>query len=372
MVQVARRLRVNVVSETGMLGLTHQGGHTGFLDCAAILATHPDLDVRVNDPGPCDVLHSHSWGPGYLWWGRGMAGRRVFTAHVVPATAEGAIPLERPLRPVVRAWLRFVYDWSDVVVSVGPVTSEHIRSLGVRSRIETVPNPIRTDRFRPAPELRAEGRRLMGVSGDGLVVLGVGQIQPRKGLASFAAVAARFPHVHFVWVGGRPFGLATAGRASLDRLMRSPPPNLTFAGLVDPEKMPAVYNAADVFLFPSWQENGPYAPLEAAACGVPAVLRDLPEYRALYAGPTLTATDDAGFARHVASLLGSAATRARWRAIAQRMVRPFSVDAYVDRMVGIYDGLVRQAAATASSARPARSIVRWPAAPSSGSARSTG
>lgn len=371
MVHLARRLRVNVVSETGTLGLTHQGGHTGFLDCAAILASHPDLDVRVNDPGPCDVVHSHSWGPAYLWRSRGMAGRRVFTAHVVPATAEGAIPLERPLRPVIRSWLRFVYDWSDVVVSVGPATSEHIRALGVRSRIETVPNPIRTDRFRPAPELRAEGRRLLGVSGSGLVVLGVGQVQPRKGIASFAAVASRFPHVHFVWVGGRPFGWATAGRAALDRLVRHPPPNLTFAGLVDLERMPAVYNAADVLLFPSWQENCPYAPLEAAACGVPIVLRDLPEYRGLYEGPTLTATDDAGFARHVASLLGSPATRSLWGAAARRIARSFSVDAYVDRMVAIYDGLVREAEVKASSARRARWIARSPAAPSSESARST-
>jgi len=371
MVQLGRRLRVNVVSETGTLGLTHQGGHTGFLDCAEILSSHPDLDVRVNDPGPCDVIHSHSWGPAYPWRARGMAGRRVFTAHVVPATAEGAIPLERALRPLIRTWLRFVYEWSDVVVSVGPVTTDRIRALGVRTRIETVPNPIRTDRFRPAPELREEGRRLLGVSGEGLVVLGVGQIQPRKGIDSFAAVASRFPHAHFVWVGGRPFGLATAGRAELDRLVRRRPPNLTFAGLVDLERMPAVYNAADVFLFPSWQENCPYAPLEAAACGVPIVLRDLPEYRSLYQGPTLTASDDAGFASHVGSLLGSPAMRSIWRAAALRIARSFSVDSYVDRMAAIYDGLVRNAESRASSARRAQWIVRSPAAPSSGSARST-
>jgi 1,2-diacylglycerol-3-alpha-glucose alpha-1,2-galactosyltransferase len=258
-----------------------------------------------------------------------------------------------------------------VVVSVGPHETEALRALGVRSRIETVPNPIRADRFHPSPRLRAEGRRLLGLVDDRPVVLGVGQIQPRKGITSFAAVAARFPDVAFVWVGGRPFGLATAGRAALDRLVREAPPNLTFAGLHALERMPAVHNAADVFLFPSFQENGPYAPLEAAACGVPLVLRDLPDYRALYAEPFLAASDDDGFARHVVALLASPDARAAWSASALRLASAFTVEGYVDRMATLYAELADRAALTASSARRARWIARSPAAPSSGSARST-
>ena len=38
---------------------------------------------------------------------------------------------------------------------------------------------------------------------------------------------------------------------------------------------------------------------------VPLVLRDLPDYRALYAEPVLTARDDEGFACHVETLLSS-------------------------------------------------------------------
>jgi 1,2-diacylglycerol-3-alpha-glucose alpha-1,2-galactosyltransferase len=334
-----RPLRINVVSETGALGLTQQGGHTGFVDCAEILATHPDLDVRVNHLGPCDVVHSHSWGPSYPFHAWRMAGRRVFTAHVIPETAEGSLPFATALQPVIRGWLRWIFDWSDVIVSVGPAETAAIRALGVRTRIETVPNPIRRERFQPSIALRAAGRRMLGLLGDRRIVLGVGQIQPRKGIDSFAAVAERLPEIEFVWVGGRPFGRATAGRGETNRIMRDPPRNLSFAGMFPIEQMPALYNAADVFLFPSHQENCPYAPLEAAACGVPIVLRDLPEYRALYAEPMLYAADDDAMAVHVATLLTSRATRTRWSDAALRLANAFSVDGYRDRMAAIYGAL---------------------------------
>lgn len=339
-----RRLAVNVVSETQLYGLENQGGHTGFLDCVDLMRGHPDLDVRVNSRRRHDVVHSHSWGPAYFFWGRRMRGRRVFTAHVVPQTAIGTLPFADVGYPVVRGWMRAIFGYSDVVVSVAPKMTEQIRELGVRSRIETVPNPLRAERFFPSPELRAEGRRLLGITDDRPVVLGVGQIQPRKGIADFAAVAERIPHARFVWAGGRPFGVVSAGLAELDRLMRSPPPNLAFAGMFDLSLMPAVHNAADVMLFPSFQENCPYAPMEAASCGVPVVFRDIPEYHPLYALPWLRATDADGFARIVADLLASPDERARWSAIGIEQARRFEVPAYVDAIARIYDELACRAA----------------------------
>ncbi|MGZ4869910.1 MAG: glycosyltransferase, partial [Halobacteriota archaeon] len=37
-------------------------------------------------------------------------------------------------------------------------------------------------------------------------------------------------------------------------------------------------SAAEVFVFPSYEENQGIAVLEAAACGLPLILRDLPAY----------------------------------------------------------------------------------------------
>ena len=256
--QLGRRLRVNVMSETSFFGLTAQGGHTAFLDCVDLMRKHPDLEVLVNSREPCDLLHSHSWGPFYISKGLAYRGRRVFTVHALPETAEGALPFMGPLtRPVVRAYLRAIYNFSEVVIAVAPATAESLRRLQVRSRIEILPNALRNERFYPSLELRQEGRALLGVTDGRPLIIGVGQMQPRKGISDFAEVARRVPEAQFVWVGGRPFGLFSAGIPELRRLVAHPPTNLRFSGPFELNQMPLVYNAADAMLFLSFQENCP-------------------------------------------------------------------------------------------------------------------
>lgn len=334
-----RKLRVNVLSETSMLGLTHQGGHTGFLDCIELMSRHPDLEIEINSRKPADVLHAHSWGPLYLWRGLPLARRRIFTAHVLPETARGTMPFAGFGAPLIRRYLKLVYDYSDVVIAVAPRMADALRAqLGADAQIRTIPNALRTDRFRPDPALRAEGRRLLGLSDDRPVVLGVGQLQPRKGLLDFAKVAWGTPEAQFLWVGGRPFGWVTAGLGEIHRLRKDPPPNLRFAGMFSLAQMPAIYNAADVFLFPSLQENCPYAPMEAAACGLPIVLRELPEYRALYTtGKYLSASDPLGFTAQVHGLLRSASERDQWGRAARRIAEAFKPETHVADLAALYD-----------------------------------
>ncbi|MDF2430443.1 MAG: hypothetical protein JWP44_74 [Mucilaginibacter sp.] len=50
-----------------------------------------------------------------------------------------------------------------------------------------------------------------------------------------------------------------------------------------------MYAAADIFLFHSYQENRPLAPLQSAASGLPVIFRDIPEYKSLFTLPYLKA-----------------------------------------------------------------------------------
>ena len=61
--------------------------------------------------------------------------------------------------------------------------------------------------------------------------------------------------------------------------------------------MPYYYSAADLFFFPSWQENCALAINEAMACGIPMLLKDNIEYEPLYGKDSyLKATDAQGYA----------------------------------------------------------------------------
>jgi 1,2-diacylglycerol-3-alpha-glucose alpha-1,2-galactosyltransferase len=336
--RTGRPLRVNVMSETSRFKMTDQGGHTAFLDCVDLMSRHPDLEILVNSREPCDVLHSHSWGPFYVSKGLAYKGRRVFTVHALPETAEGALPFMGPMtRPIVRAYMKAIYNFSDVVIAVAPATARSLCDLRVRARIETIPNALREDRFFPSRDLRREGRALLGVAGSRPLVLGVGQVQPRKGIADFAEVARSLPGADFIWVGGRPFGAVSAGLFELRRLQAHPPQNLKFAGPFELTQMPRVYNAADAMLFPSLQENCPYAPMEAASCGLPVVFRDLAAYSLLYPSEFLAASDAAGFSRLLREILESPSHWKLWSQASIRLAAHFSSAAFIESLARVYD-----------------------------------
>ena len=329
------KLRIHVVSETAYVG-KGQGVHTAFVDCVNLLKRSDKLEVGGNQDGWGDVLHAHTYGPFFFWKGRKYRGRRVFTVHVIPDSARGSIPAERWLMPVVRRYLRRVYNYATVCISISPAVTDALRGLDVRSRIVEIVNPIDVDRFRGSPELRAEGRARFGIPDDAFVVLGVGQLEGRKGVEDFIDVALASPHAHFLWVGGRPLGATTEGKSRIDRRIREAGSRVQFAGLIDLEQMPLAYNAADAFLFPSYQENCPLAPLEAAACGLPVVYRDLPEYRRLYKNEYLAAPDTPGFIQIVDQLRADPAYRARARELSARVVRQFERDEVLASLEKLY------------------------------------
>ena len=200
--------------------------------------------------------------------------------------------------PFVKWYFKQVYSYADVCIAISPRVEEAIRETGAKTKIERVYNPIPVDRWKCSPEKRRQGRELLGIKEDEFVVLGVGQLQARKGVEDFMDVAVSIPEARFVWAGGRPFGPMTEGITRIDsRIAECEDSNIQFTGMLDLDKMPLIYAAADLMLFPSYQENCPLAPIEGAACGLPVVFRDLAEYTTLYERPYLKASTTDEFIR---------------------------------------------------------------------------
>ncbi len=334
----ARPLKINLISES-VYGGQGQGVHTAFVDMLDMLRRRPDAEVFVNSRRRCDVVHAHTFGPLYWLLGRGTRGRRVISAHVVPASMVGSLVGWRLWLPLFTRYIRLAYNRADVVVAVAPAVKRALAGVGVTARQEVVTNPVNLRKFRPDPALRARGRGLLKLSPRDKVALCVGQIQPRKGVEDFVLAARANPGVKFVWVGGRPFSVLTDAYAGMNRLMEQAPPNLRFAGLFGLDDMAALYNAADLFFFPSFQENCALAIAEAAACGLPLLLRDLEDYHELYGGQFLSARDTAGFSGQVRRFFTPRFPRKAWKAKSLKMVRRFDVEVLCERLMKIYRGL---------------------------------
>jgi 1,2-diacylglycerol-3-alpha-glucose alpha-1,2-galactosyltransferase len=331
-----QRLRIHVISENE-LPMKGQGVYTAFVDCADMLKSGNDLDCVVNQEGWGDVLHSHTYGPYYLWKGLRYRGRRILTVHVIPDSIKGSLPAWRLLMPFVRWYLRRVYSFTDVCIAISPMVEEAIRSLKVKTRIVRINNPIHTEKFRPTTEKRAEGRRLLNVPPDAFVVLGVGQLEHRKGVEDFLDIAGHFPDLAFVWVGGRPFGPLTEGIARLNhRIAEAAHPRIKFIHLLPLDQMPLIYSAADLLLFPSFQENSPLVPVEAAAAGLPVIYRDLPEYERLYRHPYLKAKTTDAFVALIKRIRDDPEFRRKAREISRVLISQFDKKEIRRQLVSLY------------------------------------
>ena len=324
-----------------------QGVHTAFIDCVDIVKAGGDVDCVVNQEGWGDVLHAHSYGPYFFWKGlrRRYRGRKILTVHVIPDSIKGSLPAWRLLMPFVRWYFRHVYTFADVCIAISPMVEEAIRSLNVTTPIVRINNPVRAGKFRPGAEKRAAGRRLLNVPESAFVVLGVGQIEARKGIEDFLEIAGRFPRFTFIWTGGRPFGPLTEGVARFNRLIASAKtanPRLQLPGCFPLDQMPLIYNAADILLFPSYQENSPLVPIEAAAADLPVLFRDLPEYDRLYHYPYLKAKSVEQFAGMIEKIAADQNFRSEAITMSRNLIKQFDRDEIRKQLVGLYKEVIEK------------------------------
>ncbi|MCX6259737.1 MAG: glycosyltransferase family 4 protein [Bacteroidia bacterium] len=332
-------MKVHVVSES-MFVMKGTGVHTAFLDHVQLLREKDDIEVVVNGEGWGDVFHSHTYFLYYLWKGRKYKGRRVFTAHVIPESIKGSFPLWKLFYPFVRWGLKTVYQYADVCIAISPMVEKAIRETGADTRIVKIYNPINTEIWKRTEEKRIEGRKILGISNNDYVVLGVGQLQGRKGVEDFLDIADTIPEARFVWAGGRPFGVLTEGMIRINERFRKAGPNVIQAGQIELERMPLIYAASDLMIFPSNQETFGLAPLEAAASGIPVIFKDIEVYKLLYKNPYLKASTTEQFAVLIKRMMNDKNFYEEGLSISNKLLTQFDKNKIREEFISLYKSLL--------------------------------
>jgi 1,2-diacylglycerol-3-alpha-glucose alpha-1,2-galactosyltransferase len=332
-------MKVHVISETPFI-MKATGVHTAFVEHIELLREKDDIQVVVNDEGTGDVFHGHTYGLYYIWKGRKYKGRRVFTAHVIPDSIKGSLPAWWLFMPFIRLALKIVYSYADVCIAISPMVEKAIRETGAKTRIVNIYNPVNIETWRRTPENRAKGRQRLGLKENEFVVLGVGQLVGRKGVDDFLDIAQAIPEVKFVWAGGRPFGGLTEGIKRIDERFRNAGNNFINGGAVDLEDMPLIYAAADLMLFPSYQENCPLAPIEAAACGMPVIYRDIEEYKTLYKYQYLKARSTDEFIALTKRMINDSQFYEEGLKISEQLLIQFDKEIIREKLITVYKSLL--------------------------------
>jgi glycosyltransferase involved in cell wall biosynthesis len=227
------------------------------------------------DDSAYDVCHAHS----HLYFSTNLAALKRRLGDLPLAITNHGLYSQNAPEWVFDAYLRTLGRWTfnraDAVFCYTDTDRERVRDLGVRSRIEVVPNGIDTDRFTP------DGPESDLLDHDGPVVLFVGRLvegkRPETAVRALATLRETRPDAALYLCGEGPLEDELLSLAEELGVRES----VTFRGQVPYEEMPAVYRGADAFVLPSRAEGVPRTIMEAMATGVPVVSSDLPQVREL-------------------------------------------------------------------------------------------
>ena len=287
--------------------------------------------------------------------------RRMKIPLVFVHTMLGELSSRLWKRSLQRLYWRPSLQLMDCVVVSSEVMRSHLYEIGVKSRIEVIPNGVSLDRFSPVDSEGAKSRlrERLALDSDVEVVLFVGPIDARKGVdvlvEAWKAVAPKRPQARLVLVGPRynEAGVSLPGgeefQTAIEKSIREAglEDRVVFTGPVD--EVEAYYRAADVFVFPSKREGMPNVVPEAFACGLPVVLTPFLGLPSEFGRPgehyVLAKKDPRALAEAINALLDDDARR---RLLAQRgreWVRDhLAVDASLDRFAALYRELVSASA----------------------------
>lgn len=205
-----------------------------------------------------------------------LRGKRVvWYGHSTMEDFRGSFKGSDAMAPLFRQWIRFCYGLGDVVLTPTEYSRRLLEGYGLKRPVYSISNGVDTDYFRPDPAAREAFRRRYGLEEGVRTVISVGHTIARKGLPEFLELARRIPSARFFWFGWTDPRLIPR---EISRAIESAPANVCFPGFVDRERLREAYCGADVFAFMSHEETEGIVVLEALACGIPTVVRDIPVY----------------------------------------------------------------------------------------------
>ncbi|NYT46303.1 glycosyltransferase family 4 protein [Alcaligenaceae bacterium] len=172
---------------------------------------------------------------------------------------------------LVREWLRFRLNVHRRVVcfskSEGDLLVKHYPNA--KSMLEIIPNGVDIERFTVDPTQRTDIRKRLGIEDDNFLLIFVGHEFERKGLAYIIHALTGLPDtVQLLVIGG-------GAEQNIQRYVTlseeaGVAERVHFLGTR--RDVPALMNASDMFVMPSYFEAWPLVGLEAMACGVPALM----------------------------------------------------------------------------------------------------
>lgn len=272
------KIKINMIVQENMPD--GQGVGSAYLEQVNLVSKNAkDLfEVTVNGVKDADINHYHTINANHYLKLAMTKGANVTYVHFLPHTLDGSVKLPKPMFDIFKKYVIHFYKESDYLVVVNPIFIKELEQYNIKSEIVYIPNYVSKEDFYPKKNKQKELKEKHNLDPNKFTVIGVGQVQTRKGVLDFVKVAEKLPDVQFIWCGGFSFGAITDGYNELKEVMENPPKNVKFLGIIPRTEMNDMYNMADLLFMPSYNELFPMAILEAVNTNIPLLLRNLELY----------------------------------------------------------------------------------------------
>lgn len=244
------------------------------LDTEAFFNSYP-LRIQLNGHSVC---HLASQTLATLLLARRPARTAVTVHDIIPYLVRDDQSLSTYHHPVERVFDRLALralGRADALIAISEFTKQTlVDALGYPAeRIHVIYRAVDRDVFRPL-DVPPAFRQTYGLDSAHTHILYVGSEDPRKNVETLIKALARVrqhvPAARLIKAGAPHF---QAERERLLRLVRELGlgESVRFLDHVPDEDLPRLYNAADVFVLPSFYEGFGLPALEAMSCGTPVI-----------------------------------------------------------------------------------------------------
>lgn len=209
------------------------------------------------------------------WLARKRHKKIIYYGHSTMEDFRNSFKGSNIFAPLFKWWIIRCYELGDVIITPTVYSKMLLKSYGIKTPIYNLSNGIDTDFFASSLTKRAAFRAKYHLLPSDKAIISVGHYIERKGILDFIELAHSMPNVHLFWFGYTNPKLVPG---HIQTAIKNAPENLSFPGYIERDELRDAYCGCDLFTFFSYEETEGIVVLEALACGIPALVRDIPVY----------------------------------------------------------------------------------------------
>jgi 1,2-diacylglycerol-3-alpha-glucose alpha-1,2-glucosyltransferase len=298
---------------------------------------------------PYDIYHFQTSLPQSLLRAKILNRRKrtykiLMTGHTTIEDFRDSFLLSNRINFALIPYLTKFYSYADYLIAVSDYNRDILLRYGYDpSKIRVISNGIDLTKIRKNYNLRIKTRKVLGISDEELIIIAVGLCIFRKAPDVFTEVALATPKHQFFWIG-RYLPLGTIAHSSIlrekFRLARKTP-NIRFTGYVSRLTLNSLWNAADVFLYVSREENQGIALLESIAYGKVPIVRDHPVFAWLSSEKDcLKGTTVKDFSNQIQRLASDKKLREILQSNGELAIRAHDINKSVTKLANLYTEII--------------------------------